>query len=337
MDIPAKQKIRGIVYAYTAEKRYDLVKELGVEWIRLNVPFPWTDKIRGNVSPHWISIKNQFIEASQAGLKVMPSTPVIMGFPREITGEYGTPEFYKNVRETAAFMCEDLGSLAPLLWQCMNELDIPTFSGDVPLDICAETCRMCARGIHDVNPSALCGTNFASWRPESRRVGELLFAGKHPFDYLGDDQYYGSWQGGSVEDWQTALDDMWETFGLPILVNEWGYSSRGATLPDSARPDWSKLPKNWSDVCYNKAWYNEAAGGHNEQTQAEYFRRGLEIFAAHPHVLGNFMFCFSDAHTCWHCGQNDCPAECFWGLTDVDCKPKPAYYAAQKAIKELYL
>ena len=337
MNIPASEKIRGIVYAYTPEKRYDLVHELGVSWIRLNVPFPWTDAIDGTVSPHWTAVREQIRQASKAGLKVMPSTPIILDFPTEICGEYGSDEFYENVRRTAHFMCADLGELAPCFWQCMNELDIPTFSGDVPLEICAETCRQTARGILDVNPHAQCGTNFASWNSTSRRVGEILFSGDHPFAYVGDDQYYGSWQGGTVEDWKQTLDEMWEAFGLPILINEWGYSSRGETLPHSAHPPMDKLPPKWTGVCYHKAWYNEMPGGHNEQVQAEYFRRGLEIFAEHPHVLGFFLFCFSDAKRCWHCGQEDCPAECFWGLTDVNCNPKPAYFAAKEAIHKLYL
>ena len=40
MTIDRKEKIRGIVYAYTQQKRYDMVLDLGVEWIRLGVPFP---------------------------------------------------------------------------------------------------------------------------------------------------------------------------------------------------------------------------------------------------------------------------------------------------------
>lgn len=337
MIIPANQKIRGIVYAYTPEKRYDMVTGMGVEWIRFNIPFPWTDAMGGTVSPGWKSVKKRFREAGEVGLKVMPSTPTILNFPAEITGPYGSDAFYRNVREAASFMCADLGELAPLLWQCMNELDIPTFSGDVPLDICAEACRQTALGIRDVNPEAVCGTNFASWREESRRVGETLFTGDNPFGYVGNDQYYGSWQGGTIEDWPATLDSMWDAFGLPILINEWGYSSRGPTLPKSKIPDGKLLPKNWTHVCYNKAWYDEVEGGHTEEVQAQYFRRGLEIFAAHPRVLGNFMFCFSDAHTCWHCGQHECPAECYWGITDVDCNPKPAYHAAKRAIEELYL
>ena len=334
--IPAKDKIRGIVYAYTPMKRYDMVLDLGVNWIRLNIPFPWTDKIGGTVSDRWKKIKADFEEATNAGLKVMPSTPTIFGYKPEICGEYGTEEFYSNVSRTIAFMAEDLGPLAPSLWQCMNELDIPTFSGDVPLDICIETCRRSAKGVLSVNPGAVCGTNFASWREESHRVGDKLFKGDHPFAYVGDDQYFGSWQGGSVDDWPEVLDSMWDAYGLPILVNEWGYSSKGATLTPDELYNCPDNTEHLEPVCYHKAWCNEMPGGHNEQVQADYFRRGLEIFAAHPHVLGNFMFCFSDAKTCWHCHKEDCPAECYWGLCTYDCVPKPAYWAAKETIKKLY-
>ena len=340
------EKVLGIVYAYTEENRYDMALDLGVEWIRINIPFPWSDGMFGAVTPDWLKIKAKFQEAADAGLKVMPSVPGMGGMNYDerlkitcwhdswpdFVGVKGTPAYYDNVRATAAFMCGDLGPLAPGLWQCMNELDIDVFSGDYPIEVSTDTCRAIADGIVSVNPDARCGHNFAGWNPRAAEVGDLLYRPGHRFAYCGNDQYYGSWQGGSIEDWIPAIDEMYARWGLPILANEWGYSSRGATLAE--RP--KIIPDGWSDVCATKSWYNEAPGGHTPEVAAEYFRRGLEIFAKHPHVMGNFLFCFSDAHTCWHCGQEECPAECFWGLTDVSCKPKPAYWAAQKAIREYY-
>ena len=346
--IEKKDKILGIVYAYTPEKRYDMVLDLGVQWIRLGVGFPWTDKMFGTRSPHWEHMKEEFRIAVDAGLKVMPGTPGMGGwsFNKEenitkwhdswpdFVGEKGTREYYDNVRATAKFMCEDLGPLAGNLWQCMNEIDIPTFSGDYPVEVAVDTCRATAEGIMEANPDALCGTNFAGWNENARKVGDLLFRPGHKFRYCGDDQYYGSWQGDTVEKWTQTIDEMYERYGLPVLINEWGYSSSGATLTE--RPDPSLLPDGWPDVCYTKSWFHDVPGGHTPETAAAYFRRGLEIFANHPHVLGNFMFCFSDATNCWHCGQPECPAECSWGLVDVDCKPKPAYWAAKQAIAEYY-
>ena len=39
------EKIKGIVYAYNTSGEYDMVRELGVEWLRININFPWKDKI----------------------------------------------------------------------------------------------------------------------------------------------------------------------------------------------------------------------------------------------------------------------------------------------------
>ena len=127
MTIAAKDKIRGVVYAYSPLERWDLVRELGTDWIRLNVPFPWADRMNGTVSSRWEKVKATIRSAHEAGLKVMPSTPTIFGYPEEICGKIGTPEFFSNVGRAASFMAGDLGECAPSLWQCMNELDGATF------------------------------------------------------------------------------------------------------------------------------------------------------------------------------------------------------------------
>ena len=77
------EKVQGIVYAYTPEKRYDMVRDLGIDWIRLNVPFPWTDRLDGTISPRWESVKAAIREAAEAGLSVMPSTPTIFALACE--------------------------------------------------------------------------------------------------------------------------------------------------------------------------------------------------------------------------------------------------------------
>ena len=340
------EKLQGIVYAFTEENHYDMVRDLGVEWIRLGIPFPWSNKMHGTVAPGWLDIKEKCKEATDAGLKVMPSVPGMGGwgynYEEKVTrwddswpdfvGAKGTDEYYKNIRDTAAFMCEDLGDLAGDLWQCMNEIDHDLFVGDYPIEVVVDTCRAIVEGIVSVNPDARCGHNFSGWNERSATIGDLLYRPGHSFAYCGIDQYFGSWTGGCIEDWVPVIDERYARWGLPLLINEWGYSSSGATI--SERP--AVVPAGWGDVCVTKSWYHEVPGGHTPEVAAEYFRRGLEIFAKHPHVMGNFLFCFSDAYTCWHCGQENCPAECSWGLTDVECRPKPAYFAAQKAIREYY-
>ena len=126
-------------------------------------------------------------------------------------------------------------------------------------------------------------------------MADLVYAPGHKFGYIGDDQYFGSWQGKTVESWNDVIEALHARYHLPVLANEWGYSSGGAVK--ETRPDPAVLPEGIPDVCYEKSWFHAVEGGHTEAVQAEYLRRGLQIFAENPHVLGSFLFCFQDART----------------------------------------
>jgi hypothetical protein len=101
-------------------------------------------------------------------------------------------------------------------------------------------------------------------------------------------------------------------------------------------PEKKDIPEGWMDVCAAKKWFHEIPGGHTEAAQAEYLCRGLEIFAKNPNVIGSFIFCWKDAHVCYHCGKTECPAECYWGIVDDKLRPKKAFYAIKKAIARYY-
>lgn len=342
------KKIVGIVYAYDTGDEYDMVKDLGIRWIRLNIPFPWSDKMFGTLSDEYVLCKQQFIEAHENGMLIMPSTPGMGGFTfdeklgktcwhdsfPDFAGVKGTRVYYEQVAAATKFICEDLGDLASDMWQCMNEIDITVFSNDYPDEIIANTARASAEGIVSANPKAGCGINLSQYYDRGVYMADLVYRPGHAFKYIGVDQYFGSWQEKTVEAWTDVIDALYAHYQLPVLANEWGYSSGGSLA--AVHPDPNDLPIGWPDVCYVKSWFHEVEGGHTPEVQAEYLRRGHEIFANHPHVLGSFMFCWRDAHHCYHCGQSECPAECFWGIVDLDCKPKPAYYAVKKAIAEYY-
>jgi arabinogalactan endo-1,4-beta-galactosidase len=343
-----QDKIIGIVYAYDAGDEFDMVKDLGVRWIRLNISFPWSDKMYGTLSDEYRDQKKEFERAYKNGMIIMPATPPIGGFffdkklkktywqesfP-EFVGERGSQKFYDNVRSSMKFVCEDLGDMVGDLWQCTNEIDIPTFSNDYADEIVTTIARVTAEGIIQANPKARCGINISHYWDHGLEIADRAYREGHQFSYIGVDQYFGSWQGQTVEAWTDVINQLWERYKLPVLANEWGYSSAGALA--SGRPDPKEIPLGWADVCYLKKWFHEVEGGHTEETQAEYFRRGHEIFANNPHSLGSFMFCWRDAHTCYHCGQTECPAECYWGIVDERCRPKKAYYAVKKAIAEYY-
>lgn len=344
----ASEKIKGIVFAYNTTGEYDMVKNLGIEWLRYNVAFPWKDKMFGTLSEQYIADKEEITRMHQAGFEVMLSLPGLGGYVYdkdldatvykdeypEFVGVKGTEEYYEKVRRSMEFVVEDFGENAGIYFQCGNEPDIETFSGDYPDDVIAGTIRAIADGVVRARPNARCGVNVASYNERAIQLSQLIYAPGHHFYYYGIDQYFGSWQPGTVEDWNRVIDAAYDRFGLPVLANEWGYSSAGEYQEDE--PDPSTLPKGIPAVCYLKKWFHQVPGGHTPEVQAEYFRRGLQIFAENPRCIGSFMFCWRDAYHCYHCGAGDCPSEDFWGIVTKDLKPKPAFYTVKEALQEYY-
>ena len=342
------EKVLGIVYAYDVTDAYQEIRELGFSWLRMGLPFPWEDKMFGKLSADYIRCREEIEKACRQGMKIMPSTPGMGGYRYDpekdetyymeswpdFVGVKGTEEYYRNVAEACAFMCRDVKEITGGLWQCMNEIDIPTFSGNYPVEIVVGTARASAEGIVRADPEAKCGINLSRYHEEGLKIADMVYAPGHKFGYIGDDQYFGSWQGKDVESWNDVIDALYERYHLPVLANEWGYSSGGQVK--SERPDPSVLPEGIPDVCYEKSWFHKVPGGHTEEVQAAYLRRGLEIFASNPHSMGSFLFCFKDAKACYHCGAGDCPSECYWGIVDVNNKPKKSYHVVKEAIAEYY-
>lgn len=342
------EKIVGIVYAYDARDEYADVYDCGFRWIRSGVPFPWEDRMDGELSPRYLRAKENCRKAKAAGLNILGDT-FGMGCWRfdasdgttrwrddipAFVGEKGTEEYYANLRHACAFIARDMQGLVDDLWQCMNEIDNPTFAGPYSAQIVADTARAQAEGIVSAAPKAKCGINLSRYCGEAVTMADMVYREGHAFGYIGDDQYFGSWQGKDIEAWNYVIEELHKRYDLPVLINEWGYSSGGKVM--AQRPDPALLPPGWPDVCYEKSWFHDVPGGHTEEVQAAYIRRGLEIFAENPHVLGSFLFCWKDAVHCYHCGQTECPSECFWGIIRADKSRKPAYDAARESIARLY-
>lgn len=345
----ASEKIKGIVFAYNTEGEYGMVKDLGMEWMRMHVSFPWTDRMFGTISEQYLKEKEEIIAVHDCGFEIMVTTPGLgayrfdeaLGKTRwmetipDFCGEKGTKEYYDNVRDACEFICRDLGDAAGIYWQCMNEIDNPIFTSHYSDEIVTMTARVQAEGIVKGNPEARCGINLSAYTPRALEIADLVYAPGHSFYYMGDDQYYGSWQEGTVETWTETIDKLYERYGLPVLANEWGYSS-GGEYSDHHYVEPKMVPFGLPEECYTQKWYFTAPGGHTDEVQADFVYRGLQIFAEHPHCIGSFLFCWRDAYKCYHCGGETCPSEDYWGIVTKDCKPKPAYYAVQKALKEFY-
>lgn len=342
------EKIIGIVGAYDVQSEdYPKMRECGFTWIRSEIPFPWEDQMFGKLSEKYLSAKERCKKAVRSGLKVMGSTFGVGSFRfdsrdqsstwrdeiPDFVGKKGSLEYYANLEKAAEFLCKDLQGLVHGVWQCMNEIDNYTFAGAYAGQVVADTARALAKGIVTADPKAKCGINLCRYWDEGLELADLVYREGHCFSYIGDDQYFGSWQGKTVEYWPTVVENLYSRYNLPVLANEWGYSSGGAVQVE--RPNPEDIPLGWTDVCFAKSWFHEVEGGHTEQVQANYLRRGLEIFAGNSHVMGAFLFCWKDAVRCYHCGLSDCPAECFWGIVDQNGQPKPAYFAVREAL-ELY-
>jgi len=337
------KKVIGLCFAYDGkDEELPMVKEAGFEWLRMGIAFPWKDKMYGELSDRYIATKTAIVNAHNAGFHVMPTTPglgsyrfdhekqetVWMDTWPDFCGVKGTQEFYDNVCRTTAWIAEDLDGIVGPLWCNMNEIDIPTFHGEYPVEVAAETAFQSAKGIVSYDPDALCGINLSRCYDEGIRVADMAYREGHYFGYIGDDQYFGSWQGNDVEKWSEVIEILHDHFKLPVLANEWGYSSGGEV---KAKPeDESVIAPGLNSVCHVFGWHHEGKGGHTEEAQAEYIRKGLEIFDSNPHVLGSFLFCWKDAKHCYHCGKELCPAECFWGIVHQDASPKPAYFAVKE-------
>jgi hypothetical protein len=348
MLISKKDKLVGLCFHSRNLKELEMVRECGFNALRLMTPFPWTDKMYGETSERYRMCKELIRIAHSHGFSNMINTPGLGAFSYDrekgatlwhdefpsFAGEKGTPEYYDNVEAACAWIAEDLSAYAGKLWCHMNEIDIATFHGDYPLSIAAETAYRSAKGVVSVLPDALCGINLSRYYDVGVEAADMAYRDGHAFGYIGDDQYFGSWQGKDVERWTYVIGELNKRYNLPVVANEWGYSSGGAVVPKPE--DENNVKPGLNSVCEAFAWHHEVEGGHTEEVQAKYLRRGLQIFAENPNVLGSFLFSWKDAPTCYHCGRPLCPSECFWGIVDQDGKPKPAYHAVKEAIREFY-
>jgi len=348
-NIMFEKRLLGISDAY-GKTDYDHLKESGIQWVRGGIPFPWKDKMFGTPSEEYLEAKKYYQNIRQYGLNAMTCLPCMGSWRWDETlktntwqpslpewiGDVNSREFSDRITQGFAWAIEDMGDLLDDLFQTSNEMDITTFRGDYTLDQAANYMIAQANAIHEVRPNALIGINPAHMQDEARYLYEKCYnyAGS-PFNYAGIDGYYGSWAGHSVEHWIPVVDEIQRLTHRPVIISEWGYSSGGKVLP---RPEDYVSNTDITSVCDLKCWHNAYKGedAHTEELQAEYLEIGLKLFSTYPGILGNFMFCWKDAKTCYHCGQSECPAECFWGIVHQDESPKPAFYVVQKIAKEFY-
>jgi hypothetical protein len=138
------------------------------------------------------------------------------------------------------------------------------------------------------------------------------------------------------------------------LLQTLGYESE-----DAAKADWDnfkkKLTPSLAERCEREGkgqpgnflfspsgarqhFYRELSGktrlkdyAHTAQGQADFYAYMIPRLAKRPYIIGEFIYSWADAKSCYYCGYEDCPVETGWGLVDLNGNPQPSYDAVQKA------
>ena len=315
----------------------EMMHDAGIGWVRQGFGFPFTDRVGGTlteryteakanaearaaakfrilgVTPHPFRSKYEPDENSALQMKWRPSLP-------EWFGTVGGEEYFANYNATCQWLAEDLRGLVSM-WQIANELDLGTFAGPLDLDQAAELITNGARGLKHADPSLVVGHNPAGGSGEDSLYGRLFGRGERVLDYCGADGYYGTWQRGGPQTWADRIAELRELTGAAVLINEWGFSSKGKTAPEG------EYPMGVAN-CETRKWVHTWGAGHNYEGQAAYVTEAFKAFASHRDaLLGVFFYRWEDQETCWACGEPDCMVETAWGLVDLQGRAKPSLQA----------
>jgi hypothetical protein len=325
-----------------------LIQSAGIQWIRQEFTFPFRDKLRGQLTDTYKQNKAQAQAWKNAGLNVMGITPLPglggwkpgpdgnlkltwQSWTPDWFGTPGSPEYLRNYRELCAFLARDLKGLAPL-WQVANELDIELFAGPLDLRQACDLLTAGAQGLKSADPSLIVGPNSVYFEKSYYLYGRLFTTPGHPFDYCGVDSYFGSWRSGGPRDWDVCLRELPKITGMKIIVNEFGFASRGSVMT----PEEKQKMDAGAPACQFRKWPFGWREGHSEQLQADYMREVFNVLKTHrEHLLGAFLYRWEDQEKCWQCGREDCPCEIAWGIVDKNNQPKPAYHAFRDGLKNL--
>ncbi len=321
----------------------ELMRQAGVRWVRQGFPFPFADRVGGQMTETYLKAKEAVRRWRAEGFRVMGISP-LPGFggggawrsrAPAWMGEIPSDEFFEAYRATCAFLASDLADDVSL-WQICNELYSRVFAGPLSLPRACELVFEAAAGLKEGNPSCLVGTNMGGINQAYYMLGRLYGdARREMLDYCGVDQYFGTWRGGGPETWDGLIEEWSEITGSRLLINEWGYASEGGLLTEEERrQSWN--PGDFYVCCRFHKFGHAWGAGHTPEVQAEYIRETFKVFhRRRDKLLGCFFYRWEDQEKCW-CGRSDCPGETRWGIVDLSGRPKPGYYAFQEAVAQYF-
>jgi hypothetical protein len=202
---------------------YEQVKDAGIEWVRMDVTFPFGKD--GNVRQEYLDMKAKWRGYRERGLRIFAVTP----FPNHFL-EHGVdprlPENEARIREIAAFLLEDLRDLVSA-FQVSNEIGVPRFTKPLTMDQAARFLGIQLEAMHPGRGDILIGYNAVMIQCD---LHERMRPWHKYCDYVGTDIYIGCFA--LAGNWMYMFDIMlrylWSMTRRPIIVTEFGYISGGA-------------------------------------------------------------------------------------------------------------
>ena len=306
-------------------RSYDGLRDVGIEWVRVDIPFPFADA-RETLTPAFEKSAEYVRELAGKGFHVVGITPYPTAIP-DWEGRAGSDGYFCLTRKTARFLGEFFRNEIPI-WQSTNEMNIDGFRVPLSHDEAVRFVIEGAMGIKDASGDLWVGANMGGFGGKADEMYRQLYRSDVPWDYVGADGYFGTWQDGSPDTWSEKFDWLEQLTPLPAIVMEWGFSSEGGVMkPEEVIP--GKIdPHDRRMWCFG--W--EGRGDlipHTADSQAMYVEEAMAIIT--DRAIGEFYYCWADSKTCW-CGSDECPVEARWGLVDHEGSAKPSYTAMKRAI-----
>lgn len=205
----------------------DLIKDAGLGWIRVDLPYLYAEDGSGGINPYYEYWKQAAAQYAAAGLKILAVTPypyyyeLISGI--DITSEEGL----KQVADIARYYCEDLQGIVSAI-QITNEMGVDRFSKHVTMAQAARFIGVQAEAMNGVKGDIIVGYNlggagYFSLPFEMNKYSEYI-------DYVGADIYLGCFENfvKNVDLTFVIMNAVRLVTRKPIILMEFGYLSYGA-------------------------------------------------------------------------------------------------------------